>query len=41
MMDTRKPYSDADVAMYRQQMRWFISGREATLARWAPPPPGP
>jgi hypothetical protein len=39
MMDTRKPYSDADVAMYRQQMRYFISGREATVAKWAPPPP--
>ncbi|HUH04509.1 MAG TPA: CotH kinase family protein [Kofleriaceae bacterium] len=30
-MDRRKPYADAMVAEFQQQMRWFISGRRITL----------
>jgi hypothetical protein len=36
-MDTRKPYSDADVASYRDQMRYFMTGRRQTLAAFVPP----
>ena len=32
-MDTRKPYTDADVAMAQQQMRYFVTGRRAYLSR--------
>jgi hypothetical protein len=34
--DPRKPYSDADVAMYQQQMMYFITGRPLTVAKYLP-----
>ncbi len=33
VMDTRKPYSDADVAMYQHAMHFFVSERRTTLAK--------
>ncbi len=35
-MDTRKPYTDADVAMAQQQMRYFILGRRQYLSKKLP-----
>jgi hypothetical protein len=40
-MDTRKPYTNADVAMYQQQMRYFITGRRQYLGTKLPAATGP
>ena len=40
-MDTRKPYTDADVAMAQQQMRYFVTGRRAYLSKTLPAATGP
>jgi hypothetical protein len=40
-MDTRKPYTDADVAMAQQQMRYFVTGRRAYLSKKLPGATGP
>jgi hypothetical protein len=37
-MDQRKPYTDADVAMYQQNLFWFLSERRMTLSGYVPPP---
>ena len=37
-MDTRKPYTDADVAMAQQQASYFITGRSADIAKYLAPP---
>ena len=37
-MDTRKPYTDADVAMAQQQAGFFITGRSADIAKYLAPP---
>jgi spore coat protein H len=37
-MDGRKPYPDADVAMFQQQMRSFIANRRAAIANVIPLP---
>jgi hypothetical protein len=38
--DTRKPFSDADVAMYQQQLRYFLTGRRTWIDKYlvAPAP---
>jgi hypothetical protein len=38
VMDTRKPYSDADVATAQEGVRSFINARRATLGTMLPPP---
>jgi hypothetical protein len=35
-MDQKKPYGDADVAMYQQQMKYFITGRSVSVAKYIP-----
>ncbi|HVV85560.1 MAG TPA: CotH kinase family protein [Kofleriaceae bacterium] len=35
--DQRKPYTDADVAMYQGALYWFIHDRRMQLASWLPP----
>jgi len=37
VMDPRKPYGDADVAMYQQQMKYFITGRRTSVAKYMAP----
>jgi hypothetical protein len=37
-MDTKKPYSDADVAMYQQQVGNFMNGRGAYVSKYLVPP---
>ena len=37
-MDTRKPYTNADVAMAQQQMRYFVTGRAPVPEREAAAP---
>jgi hypothetical protein len=38
--DTRKWYTDGDVAMYQQDMRYFMSERRDRIATWLPPASG-
>jgi hypothetical protein len=38
--DTRKWYTDADVAMYQRDMGFFISDRRAHITAWIPGPSG-
>ena len=33
-MDTKKPYSDADVAMYQQQVAYFMNDRSAMISKY-------
>ena len=33
-MDTKKPYSDADVAMYQQQVAYFMNSRSAAITQY-------
>ena len=33
-MDGKKPYSNDDVAMYQQQVGYFMSGRAAYVAKY-------
>jgi len=33
-MDTKKPYSDADVAMYQQQVAYFMNDRSASISKY-------
>ena len=33
-MDTKKPYSDADVAMYQQQVGYFMNDRSAAISKY-------
>ena len=33
-MDTKKPYSDADVAMYQQQVANFMNNRSAYISKY-------
>lgn len=40
-MDTRKPYADAKVAEYQQQMHWFVTERRIWLEGMLPPPSSP
>lgn len=37
MMDTKKPYTDADVAMYQTQARYFITGRDTYITEYLKP----
>ncbi len=36
-MDTKKPYTDADVAMYQMQAYYFITGRDAYIKKYLAP----
>jgi hypothetical protein len=36
--DSRKPYSDTDVTMYQQQMKYFMAGRRITVGRFISAP---
>ena len=36
-MDTKKPYSDADVAMYQMQAYYFIAGRDTYIQKYLSP----
>jgi hypothetical protein len=36
-MDTRKPYADADVAMYQMQAGYFITGRDTYITEYLKP----
>lgn len=36
-MDSKKPYSDADVAMYQTQAGYFITGRDAYIQKYLMP----
>jgi len=36
-VDTRKPYDDATVAEFQQQLRWFVGGRRQLLGTMLPP----
>jgi hypothetical protein len=38
VLDHRKPYTDADVAMFQTQMRYFLTGRRSFLAKYLSPP---
>ena len=40
-MDTRKSYTNADVADFQQQLHWFIVERRQNLATMLPPASGP
>jgi len=40
-MDTRKPYTNADVAMAQLQMRYFVTGRRQYLSGKLPPATSP
>ena len=33
-MDTKKPYSDADVAMYQQQVGYFMNSRSSYIIKY-------
>jgi len=35
-MDPKKPYTADDVAMYQQQMKYFMTGRSAELTKYFP-----
>ncbi len=37
-MDTKKPYSDADVAMYQQQVVYFMTSRSTYVTQYLVPP---
>jgi hypothetical protein len=37
-MDTKKPYSNADVAMYQQQVGYFMTGRRTFINEYLLPP---
>jgi hypothetical protein len=37
-MDTRKRYTEADVTLNQQQMRYFITGRRVYITQMIPPP---
>jgi hypothetical protein len=39
--DTRKPYTDAQVAMSQMDLYWFLSERRADLVTMLPPPSTP
>jgi hypothetical protein len=40
-MDARKPYTNADVTMAQQQMRYFVTGRRQYLSGKLPPATSP
>jgi hypothetical protein len=37
-MDTKKPYSTSDVAMYQQQVANFMNDRSAQISKYLVPP---
>jgi hypothetical protein len=37
-MDPRKPYTSDDIAMYQQQMKYFMTGRSVELTKYIPHP---
>jgi hypothetical protein len=41
VMDPKKPYSDADVTMYQQQMGFFMTGRSTFIMKYLTQPGSP